>query len=190
MLKGKKCLSARCPINKRNYPPGQHGQRHGGKQSGYGQQLREKQKAKRTFGVLERQFRRYYHEAIRMRGISATLLLQLLERRLDNVVYRLGFANSRSQARQLVRHNHILVEGKRVNIPSYLVRIGQKVQVKEKSRQLPLMIEAMQLRRSMGGCPWMERDDEACIGKMIRLPSVDEMAIPVREQLIVELYSK
>jgi small subunit ribosomal protein S4 len=190
MLKGKKCLSAKCPINKRNYPPGQHGQRRGGKQSDYGIQLREKQKAKRTYGVLEQQFRRYYQEGTRMRGISANNLLQLLERRLDNIVFRLGFANSRNQARQLVRHNHILVEGKRVNIPSYLVRIGQKVQLKEKSRELPLVLEAMQLRRSMGGCLWMERDDEAASGKMIRLPSVEEIALPVREHLIIELYSK
>jgi len=190
MLKGKKCLSAKCPINKRNYPPGQHGQRRGSKQSDYGLQLREKQKAKRTYGVLERQFRRYYAEAERMRGISGENLLHLLERRLDNVIYRLGFANSRVQARQIVRHNHVLVGGKRVNIPSFLVKIGQEVQIKEKSRELPLIIEAMQLRRSVGNYSWLQRNDETCSGKMIRLPNIDEIAIPVREQMIVELYSK
>ncbi|MEW6236954.1 MAG: 30S ribosomal protein S4 [Candidatus Omnitrophota bacterium] len=190
MLKGKKCLSAKCPINKRNYPPGQHGQRRGAKQSDYGLQLREKQKAKRTYGVLERQFRRYYAEAEKMRGISGENLLHLLERRLDNVIYRLGFANSRVQARQIVRHNHVLVNGKRVNIPSFLVRVGQEIQIKEKSRELPLIIEAMQLRRSVGNYSWLQRNDETCSGKMIRLPNIEEIAIPVREQMIVELYSK
>lgn len=190
MLKGKKCLSAKCPINKRNYPPGQHGQRRGTKQSDYGMQLREKQKAKRTYGVLERQFRRYYHEADRMRGITGENLLHLLERRLDNVIYRLGFANSRAQARQLVRHNHVKVQGRKVNIPSYLVKIGQDVTISEKSRELPFVAEAIQLRRSVGNYPWLMRDDEALSGKMVRLPTVDEIAIPVREQLIVELYSK
>jgi small subunit ribosomal protein S4 len=190
MLKGKKCFSAKCPINRRNYPPGQHGQRRAGKQSDYGIQLREKQKAKRIYGVLERQFRRYYFEASRMRGITGVNLFHLLERRLDNVIFRLGFANSRTQARQIIRHNHILVDGKRVNIPSYLVKMGQLVQVKEKSRELPSVLEAMQLRRSMGGYAWFERDDETCSGKLLRLPTIDEIALPVREQLIVELYSK
>lgn len=189
-LKGKKCLSAKCPINKRNYPPGMHGQRRSGKQSDYSMQLREKQKCKRTYGVLERQFRRYFFEADRMRGITAVNLLHLLERRLDNVIYRLGFASSRTQARQLVRHNHVEVNGKRVNIPSFLVRIGQTIQIKEASRQMPAVLEAMQLRRSMGGYTWFERDDNAFSGRLIRLPNVEEIAIPVQEQFIVELYSK
>lgn len=189
-LKGKKCLSAKCPINKRNYPPGMHGQRRSGKQSDYALQLREKQKCKRSYGILERQFRRYFFEADRMRGITAVNLLQLLERRLDNVIFRLGFASSRSQARQLVRHNHVEVNGKRVNIPSFLVRIGETVQIKEKSRQMPAVLEAMQLRRSMGGYTWMERDDNAFSGRLVRMPNVDEIAIPVQEQFIVELYSK
>ncbi len=189
-LKGKKCLSAKCPINKRNYPPGMHGQRRSSKQSDYALQLREKQKCKRTYGILERQFRRYFFEADRMRGITGETLLHLLERRLDNVIYRLGFASSRSQARQLVRHNHISVNGRRVNIPSFLVRIGDTVQINEKSRQLPSVLESMQLRRSMGGYAWLERDDNAFTGRLIRLPNVDEIAIPVQEQFIVELYSK
>ncbi len=190
MLKGKKCFTAKCPVSRRSYPPGEHGQRRMGKQSDYGMQLREKQKAKRIYGVLERQFRRYYYEATRMRGITGENLLHLLERRLDNVVFRLGFSNSRAQARQLVRHNHIYVDGQRVNIPSYLVKVGQVVQVKEKSRELPSVMEALQMGRSMGGYPWTELDEEACSGKITRLPTVDEIAIPVREQLIVELYSK
>ncbi len=189
-LKGKKCLSAKCPINKRNYPPGIHGQRRAGKQSDYAAQLREKQKAKRTYGVLERQFRRYYQEASRMTGITGVNLLHLLERRLDNVIYRLGFAASRAQARQLVRHNHVLVNGRRVNIPSYLVRIGEPVQVIEASRAIPALQESMNLRKSMGGYSWLERNDEDCSGRMLRLPNIDEVAVPVKEQLIVELYSK
>lgn len=190
MLKGKKCLSAKCPVSRRNYPPGQHGQRRSGKQSDYGTQLREKQKAKRIYGVLERQFRRYFAESERMRGITGENLLHLLERRLDNVVYRLGFASSRSQARQLVRHNHILVDGRRVNIPSFLVKIGQVVQMKEPSRQMVPVQDSMQLRRSTGLYPWLSRDENAFTGKLLRMPTTDEIAIPVREQLIVELYSK
>ncbi len=189
-LKGKKCLSAKCPINKRNYPPGMHGQRHASKQSDYAMQLREKQKCKRSYGILERQFRRYFSEADRMRGITGETLLHLLERRLDNIIFRLGFASSRSQARQLVRHNHIFVNGKRVNIPSYLVRIGEVIQLKESSRQMPTVMESMQLRRSMGGCTWLERDDNACSRRLLRLPNVSEIALPVQEQFIVELYSK
>lgn len=189
-LKGKKCLSAKCPVNRRNYPPGQHGQRRTSKVSDYGQQLREKQKAKRIYGVLERQFRRYFHEAERMRGVTGENLLHLLERRLDNVIYRLGFANSRRQARQLVRHNHILVDGKRVNIPSYLVKVGQNIELKEASRTLPSIAEAMQFRRSTGSHEWVQRDDKTHSGRLLRLPRIDEIAIPVKEQMIVELYSK
>ena len=189
-LKGKKCLSAKCPLNKRDYPPGQHGQRRGRKQSDYALQLREKQKCKRSYGVLERQFRRYFHEADRMRGITGENLLHLLERRLDNVIYRLGFASSRTQARQLVRHNHIIVNGIRVNIPSYLVRIGEDIKLKESSREIPVITESLQLRRSMGGYGWLETDAQNFSGKMTRLPNLDEIAIPVQEQFIVELYSK
>lgn len=189
-LKGKKCLSAKCPINKRNYPPGQHGQRRGGKQSDFGMQLREKQKAKRIYGVLENQFRRYFARADRMRGITGENLLQLLERRLDNVVYRMGFANSRSQARQLVRHNHVMVDGKRVNIPSYSVKLGQTVQLKESSRQIVSVAESMQLRRSTGAHDWIDLNPKDFAGRLTRLPTVEEIGIPVREQMIVELYSK
>ncbi|MDP8244044.1 MAG: 30S ribosomal protein S4 [Candidatus Hinthialibacter antarcticus] len=189
-LKGKKCLSAKCPVSRRNYPPGQHGQRRGSKRSDYGLQLREKQKAKRSYGVLERQFRRYYQEATRMRGVTGENLLHLLERRLDNVIYRLGFASSRTQARQLIRHNHIVVDGIRVNIPSFLVKVGHKIEIKEVSRDMPAVLESLQLRKSTGSYPWLIRDDKAFSGEMTRLPSVDEIALPVKEQMIVELYSK
>ncbi|MBI1386880.1 MAG: 30S ribosomal protein S4 [bacterium] len=189
-LKGKKCLSAKCPISRRNYPPGQHGQRRAGKKSDYGLQLREKQKAKRTYGVLERQFRRYYQEASRMRGVTGENLLHLLERRLDNVIFRLGFAASRSQARQLIRHNHVLVNGKRVNIPSFLVKVGQNLEIKESSRNVPGVMEAVSLRKSTGAFAWLERDDKNFTGRLTRLPTVDEIALPVKEQMIVELYSK
>lgn len=189
-LKGKKCLSAKCPINNRNYPPGMHGRKRTGKLSDYGVQLREKQKAKRIYGILERQFRRYYFEAERRRGVTGENLLQLLESRLDSVIYRMGFANSRSQARQVIRHNHILVNGVRVNIPSYHVRLGDTIEINEKSRNVPLITEALQLRRSAGGYEWMEVNMKSLSGSMTRLPSVEEIAIPVKEQLIIELYSK
>lgn len=189
-LKGKKCLSAKCPINDRNFPPGMHGRKRSGKLSDYGTQLREKQKAKRIYGILERQFRRYYHEAERQRGVTGENLLQLLESRLDSVIYRMGFANSRCQARQIIRHNHILVNGIRVNIPSYNVRLNDKIQINDKSRTIPLITEALQLRRSAGGYEWMEVNLKELKGSMTRLPTVEEIAIPVKEQLIVELYSK
>ncbi len=189
-LKGKKCLSAKCPINNRNYPPGMHGRKRSAKLSDYGVQLREKQKAKRIYGILERQFRRYYHEAERRRGVTGENLLQLLESRLDSVIYRMGFANSRAQARQIIRHNHIKVNGIRVNIPSYHVRLGDTVEINDKSREIPLITEALQLRRSAGGYEWMEVNMKDMSGSMTRLPSVEEIGIPVKEQLIIELYSK
>ena len=192
MLKGKKCLSAKCPLNKRNYPPGMHGQRRNirQKQSDYGMQLREKQKAKRSYGILERQFRRYFKEAERMRGITGENLIQLLESRLDNVVFRLGFSNSRTQGRQIVRHNHVLVDGKRVNIPSYMVKVGQVIKIKEKSREVVGIQEAIQLRKSTGVHSWTVLDAEALTGQIIRYPRKDEVGLPVKEHLIVELYSK
>lgn len=189
-LKGKKCLSAKCPINDRNFPPGMHGRKRSGKLSDYGTQLREKQKAKRIYGILERQFRRYYHEAERRHGVTGVNLLQLLESRLDSVIYRMGFANSRCQARQIIRHNHVLVNGVRVNIPSYNVRLNDKVEINEKSRNVPLITEALQLRRSAGGYEWLDVNLKELSGKMTRLPSIEEIAIPVKEQMIVELYSK
>ena len=188
-LKGDRCYTDKCAIQRRNYPPGQHGQGRG-KISDYGLQLREKQKVKRMYGLLEKQFRGYFERAERMRGVTGTNLLILLERRLDNVVYRLGFANSRAQARQLVRHNHILVDGQRVNLPSYLVKVGQTVQVVEAKRTSPLVRDALEAAARRGCPPWLELDKDEARGRMSMLPSRDDITMPIQEHLIVELYSK
>jgi small subunit ribosomal protein S4 len=188
-LKGDRCYTDKCAIQRRNYPPGQHGQGRG-KISDYGLQLREKQKVKRMYGVLEKQFRGYFERAERMRGITGTNLLVLLERRLDNVVYRLGFANSRSQARQLVRHNHVLVDGLRVNLPSFLVKVGQTVQVTEKSRTSPLVRDALEAAARRGCPPWLDLEKEAAKGKVSMFPTREDITMPIQEHLIVELYSK
>jgi len=188
-LKGDRCYTDKCAIQRRNYPPGQHGQGRG-KISDYGLQLREKQKVKRMYGVLEKQFRGYFERAERMRGVTGTNLLVLLERRLDNVVYRLGFANSRSQARQLVRHNHVLVDGMRVNLPSFLVKVGQIVQVTEKSRTSPLVRDALEAAARRGCPPWLELEKEEAKGKVSMFPTREDITMPIQEHLIVELYSK
>ena len=188
-LKGDRCYTDKCAIQRRNYPPGQHGQGRG-KISDYGLQLREKQKVKRMYGVLEKQFRGYFERAERMRGITGTNLLVLLERRLDNVVYRLGFANSRSQARQLVRHNHVLVDSLRVNLPSFLVKVGQAVQVTEKSRTSPLVRDAMEAAARRGCPPWLELEKDEAKGRVSMFPTREDITMPIQEHLIVELYSK
>ena len=188
-LKGDRCYTDKCAIQRRNYPPGQHGQGRG-KISDYGLQLREKQKVKRMYGVLEKQFRGYFERAERMRGITGTNLLVLLERRLDNVVYRLGFANSRSQARQLVRHNHVLVDGLRVNLPSFLVKVGQAVQVTEKSRTSPLVRDALEAAARRGCPPWLELEKDEAKGRVSMFPTREDITMPIQEHLIVELYSK
>ena len=188
-LKGDRCYTDKCAIQRRNYPPGQHGQGRG-KISDYGLQLREKQKVKRMYGVLEKQFRGYFERAERMRGVTGTNLLVLLERRLDNVVYRLGFANSRAQARQLVRHNHVLVDGLRVNLPSFLVKVGQMVQVTEKSRTSPLVRDALEAAARRGCPPWLELEKEAAKGRVSMFPTREDITMPIQEHLIVELYSK
>jgi len=188
-LKGDRCYTDKCAIQRRNYPPGQHGQGRA-KISDYGLQLREKQKVKRMYGVLEKQFRGYFERAERMRGVTGTNLLVLLERRLDNVVYRLGFANSRSQARQLVRHNHILVDGKRVNLPSFIVRVGQMVQVAEKKRTSPLVRDSLEASARRGCPPWLELEKDDAKGRMSMLPTREDITMPIQEHLIVELYSK
>lgn len=189
-LKGDRCYTDKCAFERRGYAPGQHGQRRGRKLSDYGIQLREKQKAKRIYGILERQFRRYYIKADRQKGITGTNLLILLERRLDNVVYRMGFSSSRRQARQLVRHNHVIVNGKKVNIPSYLVKIGDTVEVKEESRKIPVIIESMETFVRREKSPWLEVDPDNYRGVLKALPNREELTIPINEQLIVELYSK
>jgi small subunit ribosomal protein S4 len=189
MLKGERRLKGKCSIERRNYPPGEWGQR-SRKMSPFGTQMREKQKAKRIYGVLERQFRRYFKMAASMPGVTGLNLLHILESRLDNVVYRLGFASTRSQARQFVRHGHITVNGKRVTIPSYYVKVGEEISVKEVSREMVPFVEAFDRARRMGLPPWMTRDDDRLVGGLSRLPSADEIQIPVKEQMIVELYSR
>ena len=189
-LKGDRCLSDKCAINKRNYAPGQHGQRRRTKLSEYGIQLREKQKVKRTYGLHEVQFRNYFQKAARSKGVTGAELLVLLERRLDNVVYRMGFADSRAQARQLVRHGHILVNSRKVNIPSFLVKQGDVVEPHEQSRNMELLRGAME-RLSQKQIPeWVHVDASHMRGMVQSLPKRDDITIPFHEQLIVELYSK
>jgi small subunit ribosomal protein S4 len=188
-LKGDRCNTDKCAIERRKYPPGQHGQRRR-KLSDYALQLREKQKAKETYGVLERQFKRYFHMAERKNGVTGSNLLQLLECRLDNVVYRLGFASNRRQSRQLVLHGHFTVNDKRVNIPSYLVRSGDMIGMKEKSRKLSVIEENISKIEHRGLPAWVEMDVSNLKGKVLNYPARDEIDVPVQEQLIVELYSK
>ncbi len=188
-LKGDRCYSDSCSFTKRSYAPGQHGQARK-KVSEYGLQLREKQRARRVYGVLEGQFRTYFDKADRQKGITGENLLVLLERRLDNVVYRLGFAASRTQARQLVRHRHFTVNGKRVDIPSYQIKPGDVIQVKETSKQSPLIKEIAEAVTTKTTPAWLEVQAEEMIGKIVRYPSRDEIDTPIQEHLIVELYSR
>ncbi len=189
-LKGERCYTEKCSVDRRSYAPGQHGQRRRGKYSEYGLQLREKQKARRIYGVLEKQFRRYFKEADRRKGITGENLLQILESRLDNIVYRMGFALSRSEARQLVRHGHFTVNGQKVTIPSYQVRPGDVVAVKETSRGKGRFKELAELTRNQGRVEWLEVDSDNLTGKIIRLPNREEIDTPIEEHLIVELYSR
>jgi small subunit ribosomal protein S4 len=188
-LKGDRCYGDKCAFERRGYAPGDHGQLRR-KHSDYGVQLREKQKLKRMYGLLERQFRSYFEKADRQRGITGTNLLLFLERRLDNMVFRIGFANSRNEARQLVRHNHFLVDGRPINIPSYLVKIGSEIRVREKSRKVERIVEAMEIVARRGIPQWLELDKDNFRGVVKTLPSREELVMPVKEQLVVELYSK
>lgn len=188
-LKGERCYTDKCAIERRNYPPGQHGQARP-KFSAYSIQLREKQKVKRMYGLMENQFRRTFAMAERLRGITGEALLVLLERRLDNVTYRLGFASSRADARMLVRHGHILVNGRRVTIPSYFVRAGDVVSVKEQSRQMGRVVSAMEGAQRRGVPEWAEVDREGFSGRIKILPARGDITAPINEKLIVELYSK
>lgn len=188
-LKGERCYTDKCAIERRNYPPGQHGQGRP-KFSEYSIQLREKQKVKRMYGLFERQFRRTFDQAARARGITGETLLVLLERRLDNVVYRLGFASSRAEARMLVRHGHVLVNGKKVNIPSYSVRAGDVISLKEASRQVARVLSAMEGAQRRGVPDWAEVDRDNFSGRIKMLPSRSDITMPINEKLIVELYSK
>lgn len=189
-LKGERCYTDKCAIDRRAYPPGQHGQGRKKKFSDYGTQLREKQKVKRLYGVLENQFRNIFKEADRQKGITGETLLSLLERRLDNTVYRLGFANSRNEARQLVRHNHFLVNRTKVNIPSCLVKPGDVIEVKEKSKKIVRILEALEGVARRGVPQWLDLDKEQLKGNVKTLPAREDITIPLQEKLIVELYSK
>ncbi len=188
-LKGERCYTDKCAIERRNYPPGEHGQGRP-KFSEYSIQLREKQKLRRIYGVLEGQFRRYFQMADRGRGVTGETLLQLLERRLDNIVYRLGFSTSRAEARQLVRHGHFRVNGHKVDVPSYLVRPGDAVTVRERSRQIARITEALELAQRRGVPEWLEIVPETFTGRVKALPQRADLTMPINEKLVVELYSK
>ena len=188
-LKGDRCYGDKCAYERRAYPPGQHGQRRG-KLSDYGIQLREKQKVKKMYGLLEKQFRSYFEKAERQKGITGSNLLVLLERRMDNVLYRLGFAVSRTQARQLVRHSHFQVNGRKVNIPSYLVKVGDIITLREKSRQSPFILESMETVARRGVPEWLELEKDNFRGMVKAFPTREDLTMPIQEQLIIELYSK
>lgn len=189
-LKGTKCFSDKCPIEKRNFAPGQHGKDRKAKVVGYGLQLREKQKTKRIYFTQETQFRNYFEKAAKTKGVTGYMLLQQLERRLDNVVYRLGFGMSRRQARQLVRHGHVQVNGRKVNIPSYQVSVGEEIAVRDNSRKLVVLEQAKDFASHQPAPTWLEIDRDNYKGKVLSLPKREEIQLPVNEQLIVELYSK
>jgi len=189
-LKGDRCYSDKCAFDRRGYPPGQHGQRRGRKTSDYGIQLREKQKVKRMYGLSEKQFHLFFERADRKKGITGTNLLVFLERRLDNVVYRLGFVNSRAQGRQLVMHQHFFVNGKKVNIPSYLIKIGDVVEVREKSRKVKTIEDSLDAMVRRGVPQWLELEKKDLKGIVKSFPIREDLTMPIQEQLIVELYSK
>ncbi|MGA7462910.1 MAG: 30S ribosomal protein S4 [Candidatus Korobacteraceae bacterium] len=189
-LKGGKCFTDKCPIEKRNFAPGQHGKDRKAKIVGYGLQLREKQKAKRIYFTQEGQFRNYFERAFRTKGVTGEMLLQQLERRLDNVVYRLGFAVARRQARQLVRHGHVAVNGRKVNIPSYQVKTGEEITVREGSQKLAILETAKEFASHQAPPAWLEVDRDAYKGRVLALPKREDINLPLNEQLIVELYSK
>ena len=189
-LKGDRCFSDKCAFDRRSYPPGDHGQRRGRKVSDYGIQLREKQKVKRMYGLSEKQFRLFFKRADKQKGITGTNLLVMLERRLDSTVYRMGFVNSRTQGRHFVKHNHFLVNGKKVNIPSYLTKMGDVIEVREKSRKVKAIEDAMDAVVRRGLPQWFELDKDSFKASIKALPVREDITMPIEEQLIVELYSK
>ena len=190
-LKGLRCFTEKCAIEKRNFVPGQHGQARRPKIAGYGLQLREKQKVKRTYGLLERQFRAYFRKAEKAKGPTGENLIVMLERRLDNVVNRTGFASSKAQARQLVLHGHVSVNGKKVNVPSYLVTVGEDITLKPKMHQNTMVLEARNVAQSQNTVPWLEIDRDAFKARVVAMPKRENIQTPAfNEQLIVELYSK
>jgi small subunit ribosomal protein S4 len=188
-LKGDRCYTEKCAVERRKYPPGEHGQGYK-KLSDYGIQLREKQKVRKMYGVLERQFRRYFHSAERKKGITGEVLLQLIECRLDTMVFRMGFAPNRRRARQIIGHGHILVNGRATNIPSYQVKKDDIVEVKQTSRENPEIIDSLSKSEHRGMPGWVEVDSASFRGKVLHIPSREEIQLPVQEQLVVELYSK
>ena len=189
-LKGERCYSPKCAMERRPYPPGQHGQKRARRPSDYAVRLREKQNLRRIYGISERQFRNLFEEASKKKGVTGSVFLGLLESRLDNVVYRLGFAVSRRQARQLVRHGHITVNGRRVDLPSYRVRPGDEIAVAEKSRNLELIRQNLEAMKGRKVGPWLSLDVEGMKGKFLRLPDREDLALPVNEQLVIEFYSR
>ncbi len=188
-LKGERCFSEKCAVEKRRFAPGQHGKRRT-KVQGYGIQLREKQKVKRIYGMLENQFRLAYQKAVRSRGVTGEVLLQMLERRLDNVVLKLGFASSRWQSRQLISHGHIRVNNRKVDIPSYLVKAGDQIALKERIRKNTFLLAAVDHTRARGIPEWLALDADALKGSVVALPSRESITLPIQEQMIIELYSK
>jgi len=189
-LKGDRCYSDKCAFDRRSYPPGQHGQRRRGKTSDYGVQLREKQKVKRIYGLSEKQFHLFFERAERQKGITGINLLVLLESRLDNVVYRLGFVNSRTQGRHFVKHDHFLVNGKKVNIPSYLIKTGDVIELHEKSRKVQAITDSLDAVVRRGIPQWLDLEKENMKGIVKSSPVREDITMPIQEQLIVELYSK
>jgi small subunit ribosomal protein S4 len=189
-LKGDRCFSDKCAIERRGYAPGEHGKNRRTKETNYGLQLREKQKARRIYGVLERQFRGYFKKAEKQKGVTGTALLQMLEGRADNVLYRLNLAPSRSAARQLVRHRHVEVNGRVMSIPSNVLRAGDTISIREKSRNLPIVQVALEKHKGRGTPDWLELDVDNYRGRILHAPSRESIQVPLSEQLIVELYSK
>jgi small subunit ribosomal protein S4 len=189
-LKGTRCNTDKCAIERRGYAPGEHGKSRRIKETNYGTQLREKQKARRIYGLLERQFRHYFEKAATSKGVTGETLLQMLETRIDNVVFRLGFAPNRSSARQLVRHGHVHVNGRKVDIPSYLLKVGDVVSLREKSRQLGVVLSSLEARKGQSSPEWLDLNVDTMSGRVLNIPTRGSIPVPVNEQLIVELYSK
>ena len=189
-LKGSRCFTDKCAIERRGYAPGEHGKSRRVKETNYGQQLREKQKTRQIYGLLERQFRHYFSKASEAKGVTGEVLLQMLERRLDNVLYRVNFALSRSQSRQVVRHGHVTVNGRSVDIPSFLVKPGDTIAIREKSRKMATILTTIEARKGQSAPEWLDVDTDKLSAKVLSIPTRDSIPIPINEQLIVELYSK
>ncbi|MBI1799063.1 MAG: 30S ribosomal protein S4 [Candidatus Eisenbacteria bacterium] len=189
-LKATRCNTDKCAMERRGYAPGEHGKSRRVKETNYGQQLREKQKARRIYGILERQFRGYFAKAATSKGVTGETLLQMLESRIDNVVFRLGFAPNRASARQLVRHGHVKVNGRKVDIPSYLLNVGDEIAIRDKSRQLGVVQNSLESRKGQSAPEWLELNPESVSGRVLSIPTRASIPVPVNEQLIVELYSK